>query len=71
MEPGAEYDTVCDQIVEAFYDYEEPETKRRPFSLVLKREDARILGLHGPRIGDIVYALNTQYGHEHGQGLSS
>lgn len=69
--PGAEYEAVCDQIIEAFYDYVEPETKRRPFSLVLKREDARILGLYGPRIGDIVYALHAQYGHEHGQGLPS
>jgi predicted AlkP superfamily phosphohydrolase/phosphomutase len=69
VEPGEEYETVRDQIIEAFYDYTEPETNRRPFSLVLRREDARVLGLYGPRVGDIVYALNTQYGHEHGQGL--
>ena len=71
VEPGQEYEAVRDQIVEAFYDYVEPETKKRPFSLVLKREDARVLGLHGPRVGDIVYALHPQYGHEHGQGLST
>ncbi len=69
VEPGEEYESVRDQIIEAFYDYVDPETKRRPFSLVLKREDARVLGLHGPRVGDVVYALHTQYGHEHGQGL--
>ena len=71
VEPGAEYEAVRDRIIEAFYDYVEPETKKRPFSLVLKREDARVLGLHGPRVGDIVYALHPEYGHEHGQGLST
>ena len=71
VEPGEEYEAVRDQIIEALYDYVEPETKKRSFSLVLKREDARIIGLHGPRVGDIVYALHTQYGHEHGQGLST
>lgn len=71
VEPGAEYEAVRDQIIEAFYDYVEPETKKRAFSLVLKREDARTIGLYGPRVGDIVYALHTEYGHEHGQGLST
>ncbi len=69
VEPGEEYESVRNQIIEAFYDYVEPNTKLRPFSLALKSEDARVLGLYGPRIGDIVYALNAQFGHEHGQGL--
>ncbi len=69
VDPGEEYESVRNRIIEAFYDYVEPETKKRPFSLVLKREDARVLGLHGPRVGDIIYALHTEYGHEHGQGL--
>lgn len=71
VEPGEEYEQVQQQVIDAFYDYVEPETGRRPFSLALRREDARVLGLYGPRVGDIVYALHTQYGHEHGQGLST
>ena len=71
VKPGAEYEAVQEQVIEAFYDYVEPDTGTRPFSLVLKREDARVLGLYGPRVGDIVYALHPQYGHEHGQSLSS
>ena len=71
VEPGEEYEDVRDRIIEAFYDYVEPNTGKRPFSLVLKKEDARVLGQYGPRVGDIVYALHTQYGHEHGQGLST
>ena len=69
VEPGAEYEKVREQIIEALHDYKVPETKKRAFSLVLKSEDARMLGLHGPRIGDIVYALYPEYGHEHGQNL--
>ena len=69
VNPGEEYESVRDQIIEALYDYKNPETNRCPFTLVLKREDARLIGLYGPRVGDIVYALNPQYGHEHGQGL--
>lgn len=71
VEPGNEYELVRNQIIEAFYDYVDQETKQRAFSLVLKREDARQIGLYGPRIGDIVYAFNTQFGHEHGQQLST
>ena len=71
VEPGEEYEDVRDRIIEAFYDYVEPVTGKRPFSLVLKNEDARVLGLYGPRAGDIVYALHTEFGHEHGQGLST
>ena len=69
VEPGEEVEAVRDHIIEAFYDYVDPVTGKRPFSLVLKREDARVLGLHGPRVGDIVYALHPEFGHEHGQGL--
>jgi hypothetical protein len=71
VQPGAEYDAVREHIIEAFYDYVEPTTGKRPFSLALKREDARVLGLYGPRVGDIVYALHPPFGHEHGQALSS
>ena len=71
VELGAEYEAVQEQVIEAFYDYVEPETGKRPFSLALKREDARVLGLYGERVGDIVYALHPPYGHEHGQSLSS
>jgi len=48
---------------------EDKETGKRPFSLVLRREDARVIGLYGDRVGDIVYALRPEFGHEHGQQL--
>lgn len=69
VEPGEEYERVRDRIIQAFYDYVDPVTGKRPFSLVLRREDARVVGLYGNRIGDIVYALRPEFGHEHGQQL--
>ena len=36
---------------------------------MLRKEDARVLGLYGDRIGDIVYATREEFGDEHGQGL--
>lgn len=69
VEPGEEYERVRDKIIEAFYDYVDPKTGKRPFTLVLRREDARIISLYGDRVGDIVYALRAEFGHEHGQQL--
>ena len=69
VEPGEEYERVRDRIIEAFYDYVDPKTGKRPFTLVLRREDARVIGLYGDRVGDIVYALRAEFGHEHGQQL--
>ena len=69
VEPGQEYEQVVEQIITALYNYTDPKTGKKPIALALKREDARILGLYGDRIGDIVYALNPEFGHEHGNFL--
>jgi len=68
VEP-ADYEAVRDEIIRALYDYTDPENGLKPFALVLKREDARMIGLTGPTTGDIVYAVRPEYGHEHGQIL--
>ncbi len=69
VEPGQEYEQVVEQIITALYNFTDPKTGKKPIALALKREDARILGLYGDRIGDIVYALNPEFGHEHGNFL--
>jgi len=71
VRPGAGYERVRDQVIEALYDYVDPETKVRPVTLALRREDARHLGTYGERAGDIVFAVRPEYCHEHGQGLST
>lgn len=69
VEPGREYEDVRNEIIRILYDYTDPETGLKPVSLALKREDARILGLYGDTIGDVVYALDPDFGGEHGNFL--
>lgn len=69
VEPGEEYEEVRDKVIGSLYDYTDPETGRKPVTIALRREDARILGLYGDRVGDIVYALDPKFGGEHGNFL--
>ena len=69
VEPGEEYGRVCDQVIKALYDYTDPETGRKPVALALTREDSRIIGLYGDMVGDVVYALDPGFGHQHGPHL--
>jgi predicted AlkP superfamily phosphohydrolase/phosphomutase len=69
VEPGREYEEVRDEIIRTLYDHTDPDTGLKPVALALKNEDARILGLYGDRIGDVVYALNPEFGGEHGNFL--
>jgi predicted AlkP superfamily phosphohydrolase/phosphomutase len=69
VETGREYEEVRNEIIRILYDFTDEETGLKPVSLALKREDARILGLYGDTIGDVVYALNPEFGGEHGNFL--
>ncbi len=68
VEP-ADYDAVVDGVIQAMLDYKDPATGKHPFSLVLRKEDAALLGLWGDRIGDVVYAVRPEYDMEHGSEL--
>jgi predicted AlkP superfamily phosphohydrolase/phosphomutase len=75
-EPGgivdpADYDAVCQEIIRALHDYEDPETGGRPFSLALTREDAEMVNLWSDRVGDVVYALRPEFDGAHGKQLPS
>jgi predicted AlkP superfamily phosphohydrolase/phosphomutase len=71
VEPGEEYERVRDDVIRALYDYTDPEKGVKPVILALKREDARIIGLHGNRVGDVVWALDPRFGAEHGPYLGT
>ena len=60
---------IREKVIELFLNYRDEKTGKNPFCFVLKREDARVLGLYGDRIGDIIYAVHPGFGHEHGQQL--
>ena len=64
-----DYEKVQQEIIDALYAYVHPKSGRRPIALALSKRDARILGLHGDGIGDVVYALYPWFGSQHGQML--
>ena len=69
VEPGEEFEQVCDRVIAALYDCTDTETGRKPVTLALRRKDARIIGLYGEMIGDVVYAIDPGFGHQHGPHL--
>ncbi len=67
----SEYENLRNEIIKAIYDYTDPLTGRKPAVFVLKKEDARIIGLYGEKIGDIVYGLYPEIGGEHGRQITT
>ena len=65
----ADYEKVQQQIIDALYSYVDPKTGKRPVALALTNKDARILGLHGDGVGDVVYAVYPEFGGQHGPHL--
>jgi len=64
-----DYEKVQQEIIDALLAYVDPKTGQRPVSLALSKRDARILGLYGDDVGDVVYAIYPQFGSQHGQIL--
>ena len=48
--PEAEYSQVQEAIIDALLSYRDPDTGLCPYSMVLRKQDARVLGLHGDRL---------------------
>jgi len=69
VEPGEEYEQVRQEIIDTLMTYVDPETGKRPFSLALRREDARPLGCYGDRVGDVIYAVYPEFSGQHGNQL--
>jgi hypothetical protein len=67
----ADYRAVQERVVDALQSYRDPATGVCPFALVLRKEDARVLGLYGDRVGDVIYALRPEFGEQHGQALGT
>ncbi len=64
-----DYDKVVDEVVEALLDYKDPATGLHPYAAVLRKEDAAVLGMWGPMVGDVVFALRPEFDLEHGAQL--
>jgi len=66
-----DYESIREKVIQVLQRYIEPKTGENPFSLVLRREDARILGLYGEKIGDVLFAFKAKFGGVHGTQLST
>jgi predicted AlkP superfamily phosphohydrolase/phosphomutase len=64
-----DYEKVQRQICDALLAYVDPVTGKRPVSLALTKKDARILGLYGDAMGDVVYAIYPEFSGQHGNIL--
>jgi hypothetical protein len=64
-----DYKKVQQEIIDALLTYVDPVTGRRPISLALSKEDARVIGLYGDHIGDVVYAFYPWFTGQHGNIL--
>ena len=43
----------------------------KPIIFALRKEDARVIGLYGDRVGDVVFALRGEFGVQHGAHLTT
>ncbi len=69
VEPS-DYEKVREEILKALTSFVDPRTGKKAVALALRREDARIIGLYGEKVGDVVYALREgEYVEGHGPVL--
>jgi hypothetical protein len=66
---AADYEKVQQEIIDALLTYVDPATGQRPVSLALSKRDARIMGLYGEHVGDVIYAIYPWYSGQHGNIL--
>ena len=64
-----DYESVQQQIIDALLTWVDPVTGKRPVSLALSKKDARILGLYGDGVGDVIFALYPWFAGQHGNLL--
>lgn len=69
VEPGEEYRRVQEEVIKWLYEYNDPESGKKPIVLALKKEDARFIGLYGNWVGDVVYAVGGDFSYQHGPQL--
>ncbi len=66
-----DYEKVQQEIIDALYTYKHPETGERMVALALTKRDARMIGLYGDHVGDVIFAVNPKYSSQHGPILTT
>lgn len=67
----SEYEKIQNEIINALYNYTDKKTGKKPIAFAFKKQDARMLGLHGDKIGDVVYGVYPEVSGEHGRQLTT
>lgn len=67
----SEYEKVVWEVINAFHNYRDPVTGKCPFAFILRKEEAKMLGLRGETIGDVVYGFYPEAPGEHGRQITS
>ena len=60
VNPGEEYERIREEVINYLLSLKDPITDQPIFSLVCKKEDAKILGVGGDRDPDIIFCYNVQ-----------
>jgi predicted AlkP superfamily phosphohydrolase/phosphomutase len=68
VEPGAEYEAVRTRVIDTLLDFRDPKDGRRLINMALRKEEARSFGLHGDRVGDVIFTQVAEIGN-HGKQL--
>ncbi|MCD6503843.1 alkaline phosphatase family protein [Candidatus Bathyarchaeota archaeon] len=55
-----EYEDVCNEVISTLYKIRDPKG-RCPIAFALKKSEARMIGLYGDRVGDVVYGMAAGY----------
>lgn len=64
VEPGQEYEQVCDEIVEALRSIIDDNTGKHPIALALRRQDAVMLGYGGEQSPDVIFLYEKGYDND-------
>lgn len=70
VEPKDKYE-VEEEIMTRLYGYKHPVTGKRLAGLAIRNKDAVLLGLGGPKSGDIIYFNTEGYNFDHADALST
>ena len=56
-----DFEKTQEEIINALYDWKDPDTGKRPIAFALKKKDAQLVGFWGPTTADVVFCMNGGY----------
>ena len=65
-----DFEKVRSKVLNILTLLKDPETGERPISLVLRKEDAKVLGQGGNRLGDVIYFFKEGYTNKFANGIT-